>query len=90
MNKTELVEELSSQTRLSKVDSKLVLESLIKIVEKSLKKGDSVVLTGFGTFSVVQRKAKTGINPITKKPMKIPAKKVAKFKAGKELKDSLN
>lgn len=90
MNKTELIEELSSQTRLSKVDSKLVLESLIKIFEKSLRQGASVVLTGFGTFSVAKRKAKTGVNPITKKPMQIPAKNVAKFKAGKELKEALN
>ena len=90
MNKTELVEELSTQTGLSRVDAKATLEALIKTIEKTLKKGNSVVLTGFGSFSVVHRKAKTGMNPISKKPMKIPAKKVAKFKPGKELKEALN
>lgn len=90
MNKTELVEELSSQTGFSKIDAKAMLEALIGTIEKSLKKGNSVVITGFGSFAVVQRKAKTGMNPITKKPMKIPAKKVAKFKPGKELKEALN
>lgn len=90
MNKAELVEELASQTGFSKTDSKSALEAFINIIEKTLQKGDSVVLTGFGSFSVVQRKAKTGVNPITKKPMKIAAKKVAKFKPGKELKESLN
>ncbi len=90
MNKTELIEELSSQTGLSKVDSKSFLDAFINTVEKTLKKDISVVLTGFGTFSTAMRKAKTGVNPITKKPMKIAAKKVAKFKPGKELKESLN
>jgi len=90
MNKTELIEELSSQTGFSKTDSKHLLEAFLGTVQKALKKGNSVVLTGFGTFTAVQRKAKTGVNPITKAPMKIPAKKVARFKAGKELKDALN
>jgi len=90
MNKTELVEELASQTGFSKVDSKNMVDTFISIVEKSLRKDNPVVLTGFGTFSTAKRKAKTGINPITKAPMKIAAKTVAKFKPGKELKEALN
>ncbi len=90
MNKTELVEEIAHQTGFSKVDSKAFLEALLSTIQKSLKKGQSVVITGFGSFSQVLRKAKTGVNPLTKKPVKIPAKKVAKFKAGKELKEALN
>lgn len=90
MNKSELVEELSSQTGFSKTDSKAMLEAFISVVEKTLKKGNSVVMTGFGAFSVARRKAKTGMNPITKVPMKIAAKNVAKFKPGKELKEAIN
>jgi len=63
------------------------LESFVKAVEGSLKKGESVVLTGFGTFCVMKRKARTGINPATGKKMQISAKRVPKFRAGKKLKD---
>ncbi len=90
MNKADLIEELSSSTGLSKTDCKATLESFLDIILRTLKKGNSVVLTGFGTFSTADRKPKTGVNPITKKPMKIPAKTVVKFKPGKELKEAVN
>ncbi len=87
MNKAKLIDVMSNDTKLAKTVCKSLLESFVKAVEKSLKKNQSVVLTGFGTFSVMKRKARTGINPATGKKMQIPAKKVPKFKAGKQLKD---
>ena len=87
MNKATLIEQMAKDTKLSKTACKDALESFIKTVGSSLKKNKTVVLTGFGTFSVIKRKARTGINPATGKKMNIPAKKVPKFKAGKQLKD---
>ena len=87
MNKATLIEQMAKETKLSKTACKEALESFIKTVGGSLKKNKTVVLTGFGTFSVIKRKARTGINPATGKKMNIPAKKVPKFKAGKQLKD---
>lgn len=86
MNKAALIEQMAKKTKLPKTTCKEVLESFISSVEKSLKKKDSVVLTGFGTFSVMKRKARTGINPATGKKMNIPAKTVPKFRPGKKLK----
>jgi nucleoid DNA-binding protein len=87
MNKAMLIEQISNDTKLPKTVCKSVLEAVIKSVGKTLKKNKTVVLTGFGTFCVMKRKARTGINPSTGKKMQIPAKKVPKFKAGKKLKD---
>lgn len=87
MNKAALIEFMSKDTKLPKTTCKATLESMIHGVEQALKKGKSVVLTGFGTFSIMKRKARTGINPATGKKMQIPAKKVPKFKAGKKFKD---
>ncbi|MCB9493226.1 MAG: HU family DNA-binding protein [Epsilonproteobacteria bacterium] len=87
MNKASLIEQMAKDTKLPKTACKNALESMIKTIEASLKKSKSVVLTGFGTFSVMKRKERTGINPATGKKMKIAAKKVPKFKAGKKLKD---
>ena len=87
MNKATLIEHMAKDTKLPKTACKNALESFITTVEKALKKNKSVVLTGFGTFSVMKRKARTGINPATGKKMQIPAKKVPKFKPGKKLKD---
>jgi DNA-binding protein HU-beta len=90
MNKAELIDAMSTSTRLSKVDCKRALEAVVEIIMKALKKGKSVVLTNFGTFQVVQRKTRTGVNPSTGEKMKIPARKVAKFKVGKKLKMIVN
>lgn len=85
MNKAELVNAVAAKSGLSKVDAKKALDAVIKSISEALINGDKVSLVGFGTFSVVERSARAGINPATKKPIKIPAKKVAKFKAGSEL-----
>ncbi len=87
MTKSELIDKISSDTDLSKADAGKALTSAIDNISKTLKKGDSITLTGFGTFAVSKRKARTGKNPQTGEPLKIPARKVATFKAGKTLKE---
>lgn len=87
MNKADLIEFMANDTKNSKAACKESLESAIKGIESALKKGKSVVITGFGTFDVLKRKQRKGINPATGKEMTIPAKKVPKFKPGKRLKD---
>jgi len=89
MNKGQLVEAIAKDAELSKKDAQAALEATLAAVQKSLKKKDSVTLIGFGTFSVVKRKARTGINPATGAKIKIKAKKVVKFKAGSKLKASV-
>jgi DNA-binding protein HU-beta len=87
MNKATLIELMAKDTKLPKTACKNALESFIKAIEGSLKKKKSVVLTGFGTFSVMKRKARVGVNPATGKKMQIPSRNVPKFKAGKKLRD---
>ena len=89
MNKAELIEHMAKSTKLSKAACKSAIESFVDAVESPLKKGKDVVLTGFGTFTVIKRKARVGINPATGNKMTIPAKRVPKFKPGKQLKDSV-
>jgi len=85
MNKGELIDAIAKDARVSKALAGTVLDSAINAVTKSLRKGDRVALAGFGIFSVVRRKARSGRNPQTGRPINIPAKKVAKFKAGAKL-----
>jgi len=85
MNKAQLISAMAEKSGLSKVDSKKALEAFLGSVAETLKAGDKIALVGFGTFSVVQKAARTGINPATKMPIQIQAKKVVKFKAGAEL-----
>ena len=85
MNKTEFVAAVAEAAGLSKVDAKKAVDASLETLKKALKKGDKVAFVGFGTFSVVKRAARTGINPATGKSIKIKAKKVAKFKVGAEL-----
>ncbi len=90
MNKTELIEHIAARSDISKSAATRALASLIEAVTKTLKKGDTVTLVGFGTFGVTKRAARTGRNPRTGATLKIKAAKVPKFKAGKGLKDALN
>ena len=86
MNKSELIDAMAQDAGITKVAAKAALESFMDNVMTTLKKKDGKVsLVGFGTFSVAERAARQGINPATKKPIKIAAKKVAKFKAGSDL-----
>ncbi|MBA3901848.1 MAG: HU family DNA-binding protein [Bacteroidetes bacterium] len=85
MNKSELVEAIATEAKLTKADAQRALEAFVSATTKALKKGDRVALVGFGSFSVAKRAARTGRNPQTGKEIKIAAKKVAKFKPGAEL-----
>ena len=85
MNKAELVSKIADDAGLSKSQANAALDAFTDAVGKALKSGDKVTLVGFGTFSVSKRKARTGRNPKTGATIKIKAKKVARFKAGKEL-----
>ena len=90
MNKTDLIEKIAAGSGLSKDASKKALEATIVALKDALKAGDKISLVGFGTFSVGERPAREGINPLTKEKIQIAAKKVIKFKAGADFADSLN
>jgi len=90
MNKNELISSIASETGLTKTDSAKALDAFLSSVSYALKKGDEIRLVGFGTFSVAQRSATTARNPRTGATIKIPARKQAKFKAGKALQNSVN
>jgi DNA-binding protein HU-beta len=85
MNKAELIAKLAEDAGITKSQANATLDSFISAVTKTLKGGGKVTLVGFGTFSVTKRAARNGRNPQTGAVIKIKAKKVAKFKAGKEL-----
>jgi len=89
MNKAELVSKISDDAGIGKAQANAALDSFVDAVTKTLKSGDKVTLVGFGTFSVSKRNARTGRNPQTGESIKIKAKKVARFKAGKELSGKL-
>lgn len=89
MNKNELVNALSEETAFSKKDISKVLASFTRIIERTLKKGDKVSLTGFGTYWISRRPARTGINPATKERITLPAISVPRFKPGKRLRDEV-
>jgi DNA-binding protein HU-beta len=84
MNKAELIEQIAKDAGLTKVQANEVLNSFTNAVVNSLKKGENVTLVGFGTFSVTQRAARNGRNPQTGEVIKIKARKLPKFKAGKD------
>jgi len=85
MNKAQLIDAIAAHAGLTKADAKKALDAFIKATTQALKKSDRVALVGFGSFSVAKRSARTGRNPQTGKEIKIPAKKVVKFKAGSDL-----
>ena len=85
MNKAELIAQIAEDAGITKTQANASLDSFVTAVTKTLKKGDKVTLVGFGTFSVTKRAARNGRNPQTGAVIKIKAKKVAKFNAGKEL-----
>ena len=90
MNKTELVAAMAEQAGLSKKDAEKALKAFTDVVSDELKKGEKVVLVGFGSFEVTERAAREGRNPQSGAVMQIPASKAPKFKAGKALKDMVN
>ena len=89
MNKSELINSLSEETAFNKKDVTCVIDRFFNIVERELKKGDKVSLSGFGTFTLSRRPTRNGINPVTKERIKLPPVNVPRFKAGKNLKESV-
>lgn len=90
MNKAELINRISEKIGVSKKQSEDMLESMLEIITNSLKDGEEVTLTGFGTFSAKERSARGGVNPQNpSERIQVPAVTVPKFKSGKSLKDAL-
>jgi DNA-binding protein HU-beta len=89
MTKGELIANISKEAKITKAAAEKALNSFTSNVTKALKKGDKLTLTGFGTFMVAKRKARSGRNPRTGKEIKIAATKVAKFKPGNKLKETV-
>ena len=90
MNKAEMINAVSDTAEVSKADAGRAVDAVIDVITKALKKGDTVTLVGFGTFSVRKRAARQGRNPQTGETIKIKASKNPAFKAGKALKDAVN
>ncbi len=90
MSKPELVEYVAETANVSKAEASRVVDAVLAGITEGLKKDGKVAFVGFGTFSSKKRAAREGINPLTKEPMKIPAKNVISFKAGAKLKASVN
>ena len=90
MNKSDLIDAVAGDADVSKAEAARVVDAVIDSITRALKKGDTVTLVGFGTFSVRKRGARTGRNPRTGETIKIKASKNPAFKAGKALKDAVN
>ena len=89
MNRTELVAAIAEKSGLSKTNSERALKALLDTIQEALVNNDKVQLTGFGSFEVIERKARIGRNPKTNEEMPIPGGKAPKFKAGKLLRDAV-
>ncbi len=89
MNKAQLVEAVSDKTGITKKKTGNMMDAVIKTLTGALSQGEKVTFVGFGSFQVRQRKERKGVNPQTGQTMQIPAKKVPKFKAGKELRQAV-
>ncbi len=89
MSRDELIKKIAGEAGISQKLAGAALAAVLEGITEALKKGEKVTLVGFGSFSVAKRKARKGINPKTKAPLKIPARKVPVFKAGKKLKDAV-
>jgi DNA-binding protein HU-beta len=90
MNKADLVDELASKVNLPKSKTEAVLNAFMKTVVDQVKKGDKVLLVGFGTFERKERKATTGVNPQTKQKISIPAKKAMRLKVSSSVQKEIN
>ncbi len=90
MKKAELIEAISTESNLTKMDVEKFLNSFTKVVINNVKEGNKISLSGFGSFEKVERSAREGINPTTKQKIQIKAKSVPKFKAAKLFKETVN
>lgn len=89
MNKGELIERVAKEAKITKVEASRAIDSVFTSIRKTLKRGEKTSLVGFGTFSVTRRKARTGRNPQTGEPLRIPARRVVRFTSGKALKETI-
>lgn len=89
MNKSDLVSSVAKTSGLTKTDAERAIDATFESITHSLKKGEEVRLIGFGTFAVAQRAATNGRNPRTGQTIAIPAKRMPKFRAGKQLRDAV-
>lgn len=85
MNKTQLIDAIASEAGLTKVQAREALEAMLTTTVQTLGRGEDVTLVGFGSFKVVERKVRMGMNPQTKKKIEIPATKVVRFKPGSDI-----
>ena len=90
MNKADLINRVAEETNMTKTMAAEAVNSMIWCIGENLKEGKKVAITGFGTFTMTNRKARTGRNPQTGAAIKIPSKNVVKFKAGKDLNEMVN
>jgi len=90
MNKQELIDHVAKQSNISKADSERAVNAVFQGISETLGRGQDARFVGFGTFNVAERNARNGRNPRTGETIQIPASRVARFRPGKELKDSLN
>lgn len=90
MTKADFIAKISEASGVSKKDADAVIKAFAETAKDALVAGDTIAIPGFGTFSVTERSAREGINPLTKEKIQIPASKAAKFKASSLLKDTLN
>lgn len=89
ISRADIVKKITEKTGMGQKDTKTLVDSLFESVSSHLKQGDKVQLTGFGTFEVRERSARTGVKPGTSEKIEIPASKYPAFKAGKTLKDEI-
>lgn len=89
MNKTEFITTVAEKSGLSKADAKKAVEAFVETVSDQMQAGNKIALLGFGTFSVTEKAARKGVNPKTKQPIEIAARKAIKFKPGAELNDKI-
>ncbi len=90
MNKADLIEAVAQKSGYNKSETKKVLDTFLGVISDELASGNNVRIVGFGSFHVIERTAREGIIPSTKQTIQIPSRKVAKFRAGQDLKNSIN
>jgi DNA-binding protein HU-beta len=90
MNKSDLINEISTKTGLTKTKSSEVIEGIVETIQNALVNGDKVTLVGFGTFDTIVRKARKGRNPKTGADLNIPSKRAPRFKSGTALSNIVN
>lgn len=89
MNKAQLIEKVAALTSSTKLQSEMILDATLEVIQKAVSKGDEVKLVGFGTFGRASRKARSGRNPKTGAAVQIPGSRVPRFKPGKEFKEQV-